>query len=342
MVKIALVGCGKITMNYHLPAAIVSPHVAVEALVDLNIEGARALARRFQLNCHLTDDLAEALDRVDGILIATPNHTHFQIAQQALERNVPVLIEKPMTTTYSDALQLCELAARKDTFISVGYKTRYYPSVHLLKRLLDEGFLGDVRGFHYEYGTRGGWSPVSGYNIDPTMSGGGVLINGGTHFLDRMLHWFGEPDEFHYQDDSYGGVEANCQAEFHFRDGDRAFSGTLFVSKTVALRNAFFLDTGRYRCELGEAQTETLTLYPKDQPDLRMELGSRDADAQAELPSHHYFQKQLDEFAACIEGHAKPTVDGRFAALSVKLIEDMYKSRSQIDEPWRRLNRARQ
>ena len=337
MTKIAIVGCGKITTSYHLPAALVSPRVQLSALVDVNVENARALAEKYKIGCQVAQDLNEVISQVDGVLIATPNHTHFPLARIALAHGKPVLIEKPMTIAYSEAIALCELAENNKSFISVGFKTRYYPSVILLKRLLEEKKFGEIYGFHYEYGTKGGWSPVSGYNINPEMSGGGVLINGGTHFIDRMLYWFGEPAALTYEDDSYGGVEANCKAVFSFE----GFTGTLFVSKTVALKNGFFLDTQKYLCELGEAQSETITLYPKDNSDLKMEL-SLESSFQGEPPRHYYFQKQLEEFANAIETGGPVTVSGRFAARSVKLIETMYKTRSQLAEPWRVYNRPHQ
>ena len=335
MIRIAIVGCGKITTDYHLPAALVSPLVEVHTLVDTNVTNAEALRHKYAADCAVSQDLSKALSDVDGVLIATPNRTHFELAKMALNAGVSVLIEKPMTTRYADALALCELAKTTGSLISVGYKTRYYPSVILMKQLLQDGFLGAIHSFHYEYGSRGGWSPVSGYNIDPEMSGGGVVINGGTHFLEKMLHWFGEPSSVIYRDDGYGGVEANAKADFHFHNDLGDFSGSFFVSKTVALRNKLFIESERYSCELSETQTETITLYPKDNPDLRMELANRSSGEPANLPSYHYFQKQLEEFAEAVLHDRKVSVDGWTAAQSVKLIEDMYQNRQQLEEPWR-------
>src|SRR6185295_5017153 len=125
------------------------------------------------------------LEKVEGVLIATPNRTHAAIARVVLGRGIPVLIEKPLATCHEDAVELSELARTKGTFISVGFMTRHYPVVRLVKRLLAQGFLGQPRDFHFEYGTRGGWAPHSGYNLSRQQSGGGVLVVSGTHFLDR-------------------------------------------------------------------------------------------------------------------------------------------------------------
>jgi predicted dehydrogenase len=77
--------------------------------------------------------------------------------------------------------------------VAVGYYMRFRNEVILLKRLLDVGYFGHIRRFHFQHGTIGGWSPLSGYNLDRNASGGGVLVVSGTHFIDLMLYWFGYP-----------------------------------------------------------------------------------------------------------------------------------------------------
>ena len=330
-VKIAIAGCGLITRASHLPAALRSPKVEVFALIDSRVANAEALAKDFALKCHIAKDVSEVIDKVEGVLIATPNHTHYPIAEVALKLGIPVLIEKPITTTYEDAIRLCELAQETKAFISVGYRTRYFPSVNMMKKLLDQSFFGKINHFYYEFGTKGGWAPVSGYNIDRKKSGGGVLVVSGTHFLDRMLYWFDEPKKFIYKDDSYGGVEANCKAELFFENDTGNFTGTFFMSKTTGLKNKFILDTEKYVCELNEKDSEKITLFPKNDSSLKMELSPNATQNQIKMSS---IQKQLEEFADNIRRPGKITVDGWFAARSIKLIEEMYKNRSLLEEPW--------
>ena len=330
--NIVIVGCGQITRENHLAAALRSPKIQLFALVDNQIENAQALAKMYALNCTISDDLSKVIDSVDGVLIATGNHTHYPIAKVALEKSIPVLIEKPITTTYEDAIKLCDLARSNNTFISVGYRTRYYPSVILFKRLLDKSFFGRINHFHYECGTRGGWAPVSGYNLDRKKAGGGVLVVSGTHFLDRMLHWFGEPKEVIFRDDSYGGVEANCKAEMIFENDIGTFTGTFFMSKTIQLTNKFILDSEHYLCELGEGESQKITLFLKNDPSVKMEISPNTFNPNQK--SIDYFQIQFDEFADNIIQKGEITVDGWFAARSIKLIEEMYNNRLQLDEPW--------
>lgn len=332
-IKLAIVGCGAITDVGHLPAALQSGAVIVTALVDTQVDNARALAIKYSLQgCTIANDLNAVLRRVDGVLIATPNHAHFNLAQIALSHGVPVLVEKPFTTSYGDAIALCDLAEERNTFISVGYMTRHYPSVRLLKQFLQTGYLGKVKSFSYLYGFRGGWEPVSGYNLDVRRAGGGILTVQGTHFIDRMIYLFGHPESFKYSDDNYGGVEANCRAKLCFNNESGSFEGSFFISKTRLLANRLKLQTELYICILEEFKTETLRLFPRNRPDLALEVFPRGSKPDDLPPS--YFQVQLEEFASVIRNGGQPTVEGRSAAQSVKLIEEMYRYRTQMEEPW--------
>lgn len=327
--RLAIVGAGEITRSAHLPAALRSPHIDLVALVDSDRARARELAHAFSCKATVTDRLEEVLGSVEGVVIATPNHTHAGIAEKVLTAGIPVLIEKPLTTDFASAERICLLAEHYQTFIATGYKTQHYRAVRLLKNLLETGYLGKVRGFHYEFGSRGGWSPASGYNLDRQQTGGGVLVVTGTHFLNRMLHWFGAPQILSFQDDSYGGPEANCKAAVRYQTDLGTFQGTILLSKTTQLANTFFLETEGYHCKLAEAETEVVTLRPHDRPDLLLKLGNS-----GENPPVDYFEVQLEEFARCARTGERPLVDGWEGARCVKLVEDLYANRSQLPEPW--------
>ena len=331
-VRLAIVGCGRITEDSHLPAALKSAYVELGALVDGNEERASRLARMYGTRCPIDSDLERVLERVDCALIATPNHTHFPLARAALERRRPVLIEKPLTVSFAEAVSLRDLARSRGVFIAVGFHTRHYPVVGLVKRLLLEGRLGQVRSFHFEYGTRGGWAPHTGYNLQREQSGGGVLVVNGTHYIDRMIHWFGMPSSFEYWDDSYGGVEANCEARLEFGGG---ITGSLRFSKTLDLKNEFRLETDRYHVWVPWSERDRVTAWPHDAPDVEMTFGDARRTAPADC-----FHAQLDEFARAVRGDGAPTVDGEAGLLSVKLCEDFYAHRRQLPEPWLFWNRS--
>jgi predicted dehydrogenase len=313
----------------HLPAALRSPLVEVTALVDANVANAEGLARMYGLPARTAASVSDILDDVQGVVLATPNDTHYPIAKQILERGKPVLIEKPITTRFDHALELCELADKKGTFISVGYRFRFFPSARLLKQLLDENYFGRVLGFHCEFGSAGGWTPVSGYNMDRARSGGGVLVINGTHFLDLAMFWFGEPVSHTYQDDDYGNVEANCKGVWNYDGPAGRFDGSFFFSKTIKLTNRFLIDTERGRIEWSAADAERIRVFDSHRSDVKFELSPAQRSGAVDS-----FRDQIEEFAANAVRRGAIISDGRNGARSIQLIEKMYRDATRIEESW--------
>ena len=328
-VRLGIVGCGMITSESHLPAVLKSPMVEAAFLVDSDLERANSLVRKYGIPTPTTTDLAKALDHVDGVMVATPNHTHVPIASQALQRGIPVLIEKPLANTTAEAQQLCELAESRGTFISVGYNLRHFPCVPLFKRLLRETFFGTLKHFHFEFGTVGGWAPVSGYNLDRRQAGGGVLVVSGTHVIDRMLDWFGQPSRITYADDSRGGVEANCKASLEFDNELGRFTGSFFFSKTIALKNKFVLQASTCDAELPLGEQRQITCGPKNLPGTKCSF-KRIRRLNQSTPT-----KTRSKISPGASGWGQqPLVNGREGLASVEFFERCYAERQQLEEPW--------
>jgi predicted dehydrogenase len=284
----------------------------------------------YGLSPAIATNVQEVMSDVQGFIVATPNDTHYAIAREILSEGKPLLIEKPLTTSYDHAVELCKLAEQRATFIAVGYRYRFFPTVRLLKELLENGYFGRILAFHCEMGSRGGWEPVSGYSLERSRSGGGVLVINGTHFLDLALYWFGDPSSFRYQDDNYGNVEANCKGTLTFDNDNGSFDGSFFFSKTMKLSNRYLIDTETHIIEWSPLMAETIAVFDKKRPDLRMELSSTNPRGSPV----DYFQVQLEEFCENIRELGTVTSDGWSAAKSIKLIEKMYENSSHIDEDW--------
>ena len=223
---------------------------------------------------------------------------------------------------------MCDLADRKDTFISVGYRSRFWKSVPLLKELIDTGYLGRIQSFSYKFGTRSTWAAVSGFGLSRAEAGGGILID--AHVLDKILYWFGEPQSFEFWDDSQGGVEGTCKAVMQFAGANGTFQGTLLLSRTMEFDKRIVVKGDRFECHLGESPKASVTLRDLANPNIRLEV--RRANDQPD--SRTDFQLQLEEFARRVRHPGHLTIDGRFSARSVKLIGDMYSHRQQLPEPW--------
>jgi predicted dehydrogenase len=327
--RLGILGAGQITRNSHLPAALACPNVRVAAIVDPVKHRAAELASEFGIAPATASDVSEVGHALDGCIVATPNHTHREAALACLNAGVDVLIEKPLAASFEDGQAIIDCAERLGRIVAVGYTSRFRPSTRLLKQLLDRGYFGEVRRFAHQFGTVGGWAPLSAYNLDRSMAGGGVLVITGTHFLDRMLHLWGYPDDMELEDDSLGGPEANCTARFVYRRRGRSMSGTAQYSKTAQLKNGLAIDTDAGIVLLPETEEADIIFRPAGQDDVEHRLVARRRAA-----GRSAFQLQLEDFVAASRQRRAPLVDGRQGLESLRLIEQLYASRRSASVDW--------
>jgi predicted dehydrogenase len=94
---------------------------------------------------------AERGDKINFVVIVTPNNTHLPIAKLALENGIHVVCDKPLTTLSKDAQELARLSAEKDLLFCVTYTYTGYPVVKHLREMIANADLGDIRFVNAEY-----------------------------------------------------------------------------------------------------------------------------------------------------------------------------------------------
>jgi predicted dehydrogenase len=90
-------------------------------------------------------------DKIDFVVIVTPNNSHFAIAKSAMQNGIHVVCDKPLTTDSSDAEELARISADKDLLFCVTYAYTGYPVVKHLREMITKGDLGDIRFVNSEY-----------------------------------------------------------------------------------------------------------------------------------------------------------------------------------------------
>jgi predicted dehydrogenase len=328
--RLALVGCGLIGANAHLPAALSCPEIDVVALVDPVQERAASVARTYGMSARIATRIDEIAGAVDGAIIATPNHTHRSLALECIAAGIAVLIEKPLATTVAEGQAIVEAAERAGVTLAVGYCQRFRGDVELLKELLDDGYFGRAVRFVHQVGSFGGWAPLSGYNLDRKTAGGGVLVVTATHFLDRMLFFFGFPDHAELCDDGFDGPEANCTAYFRYHARDLA--GVARYSKTAGLPNGMVVETERGYVRVADADGALVRFTEHARPRIEQIVQKRNAP----MVDEDLFRLQLRDFVAACRERRTPRVDGRQGLQSLQLVEALYTHRRPLDEAWYR------
>src|SRR5260370_13324292 len=130
---IGVVGTGWWSTYVHLPALAANSRADLVGVVDVDLERARTASAHFHAKL-ATNDLQELLDLdPDGIGIATPHHTHFELARPALRAGVHSLVEKPMILTPAHPRERVTLAGYRTLSLQVGSTLPFNPHDSLLR-----------------------------------------------------------------------------------------------------------------------------------------------------------------------------------------------------------------
>lgn len=189
--KVCVIGTGSIS-DFHLGSYTNNPYVELYGVYDASIERGKAKAAQFGAT-HVFSSKEElfADKNVEAVSICTWNNTHAELAIFALENDLHVLIEKPLSMTYAEALNIQKVAEKHQKVFQVGYVRRFATNTKVLKSFIDDNKLGDI---YYakasclrRLGNPGGWFA----EID--KSGGGPLIDLGVHVIDICWYLMGRP-----------------------------------------------------------------------------------------------------------------------------------------------------
>lgn len=191
--RVGLVGYGLAGSVFHAPLIAATEGLALDTVVTSNPQRQQQARAEFP-DIHVaatTDELFDRTDTLDLVVIASPNKSHIPLATTALTAGLPVVVDKPIAGTAAEARKLAALAEERGLLLSVFQNRRWDNDFLTLRKLLDEGELGDVRRFESRFERwrpqlTGGWRESG----DPAEVGG-LLYDLGSHLVDQALLLFG-------------------------------------------------------------------------------------------------------------------------------------------------------
>jgi predicted dehydrogenase/nucleoside-diphosphate-sugar epimerase len=360
--RLALIGCGAIAQQMHLPVLAGHEQIQLVALVDRDRQRAAKLAQGYGVP-QTYADLAEIPPAsIDAAIIATPPAHHAPAAITLLKQGVHVLVEKPMATRLAEAQAMCDAADQAGVTLAVGFFRRFFPSIRLLKGLLEAETFGRPVAFMAEGGGMYSWAAATLSHMRRDLAGGGVLIDYGSHVLDLLLFLFNGPAELiDYADNSLGGVEADCRLELRLRHRQQPVAGTVELARTRQLGNFIqvqceratltFFFTDRFQIEVlphdrqlrdaavaGQVAAGPEAIHsPAEKPgNVRpYRLSAHwEGEVNEELSWYDTFRLQIDDWLAAIRQGRRPLCDGRSALATVALIDQCYARSGRLNEPW--------
>ena len=187
--RIALVGFGLVGRR-HADIIRRAPDLVLSAIVEPSDDG-RAIAQN--LNVPVFSDLAEMLDteRPEGVILATPTPLHLDQGLACIEAGCPVLIEKPVAVTSTEAWTLINAADKTGVPLLVGHHRRHNGMVKAAKAALESGAVGEIRAIQ---ATCWFYKPDHYFEVAPwrTKKGAGPISVNLVHDVDLLRHFCGD------------------------------------------------------------------------------------------------------------------------------------------------------
>ncbi|MBQ6326850.1 MAG: Gfo/Idh/MocA family oxidoreductase [Clostridia bacterium] len=194
MLKIGIIGCGKITEVRHAPEYAENPNCEIAAFCDFFPEKARAFAEKYGAKAYDTMEELLASD-VDAVSVCVSNDNHAAAAIAALRAGKHVLCEKPMAVKREDCIAMVETAEQTGKLLMIGQNQRFAHAHVEARKIIGSGALGRVLAFHTTFGHPGpeGWTgDRNTWFFDRRRAAFGALADLGVHKTDLIHYLLGE------------------------------------------------------------------------------------------------------------------------------------------------------
>lgn len=183
-------------LDHYYPKGL--PAVDLTGICTSRMETAMQAAEDtgFQFWTDQIDELVNHKD-VDVIDCCTPNYMHYPVAMAAIQAGKPVLVEKPLALDAEQAEEIAQAARKAGVSVGMIFNYRFIPAIRHAHQLIEEGFLGQVYQFKIEYLHTGYQNPnrPMGWKLRKSQSGGGALVDLGSHLIDMIRYLLGDIDQ---------------------------------------------------------------------------------------------------------------------------------------------------
>lgn len=287
-IRWGVLGNGLIARDYMIPAMLRSEVCCLTAiasrsrLADDYLPGVRHYCGEGAYDALLADP------EIDAIYMPFPNALHADWSIRAMERGKHVLCEKPMSCTRAEGERMVRSAQQNGTLLMEAFMYRYGGKFALLRRILDEGTLGEIRGMQGNHGYTLDWaSPAR----EDSALGGGCLYDVGCYVVDCMNYIMGREGATAVKAASClrkkGGVDWHAGCALQYDNGVTASLQSWFdaaseqrvmitgTKGTLTIPNLFEPGDGEAVLDVGGAVTRIATHDEKDLYQLEAEIFSR-------------------------------------------------------------------
>ncbi|MGI5173460.1 Gfo/Idh/MocA family oxidoreductase [Treponema sp. OMZ 840] len=193
MVKIGIIGCGKIAQMRHIPEYLDNKNARIIGITDMNEKRAHSLAALHNWKLYKTYRELLADPDIAAVSVCTANHTHSQITIDALRAGKHVLCEKPMAVSLDECNAMVFEAQKHKKILMIGHNQRLTKAHLKARRLIKDGVIGKPITFRTTFGHGGPetWSIDPGKDVwffNSQKAGMGAMGDLGIHKTDLIQY----------------------------------------------------------------------------------------------------------------------------------------------------------
>jgi predicted dehydrogenase len=206
--RAAIIGYGLAGRFFHAPLIAATRGLAVATVVTSDPRRTAQVAQEHpDARVLASSEQLWELSDCDFVVVAAPNHVHATLAAQAIDRGLPVVVDKPLAATAAEAEELIGRAAQARVLLTVFQNRRWDADYLTLARLLAEDRLGTVIRYESRFERwRPSSDPAAWRESSPPQQGGGQLLDLGSHLVDQALVLFGPATHVYAEVDARRGM----------------------------------------------------------------------------------------------------------------------------------------
>jgi predicted dehydrogenase len=312
-----VLGTGALADRFIAPAIAEHDGSQLAAVLSRDINRADAFAIRHGADAAYDDYQALLEDpAVDLVYIATPNALHAQHALDAIAAGKHVLVEKPMALTVEDGYRIVETASAANRIVGVGFHLRHKVAMMAARDAVVTGRLGRVFLVELEVAGDKIFYPFHTWRSDLLLSGGGTVLNQGTHCIDLARYLTDE--EF----DTVVATADTAEREDVFAAVCTMTNGTIVTMTSHQLRRGTRPDLaviGEQGWLHGQGGTSPM-------PGELFTLHNGDGEAVLPTSDQNAYYHEVDAMVSAIAAEDQPLACGDDGLAAIKVVEAIYRA----------------
>jgi UDP-N-acetyl-2-amino-2-deoxyglucuronate dehydrogenase len=299
--RLALVGCGNIARSHWSGIQRHAPLVEVTAAVDTDSERAAAMAAQTGGKAFTSLETALAQGDFDAVDIMLPHNEHEAAAIMAFAAGKHVMLEKPMAPTLDACQRIMAAASKAATVFMVAEQAEYWPESRTIRGMVEAGELGELITAHALFGGSYTHPLPAGepkpWRYDLAATGGGIVIDGGAHWIRPLRMWLGEVDEavaVTGRPDKEMEGESYARALLRFKSGVVASFDAMRVGFALNQQANFRLIGTKGEIAIEKGRGARALFFDRDTPEGRI------IDDQVNEGHASAFGYELDDFSRAV------------------------------------------